>query len=172
MVDGVVVVEVLVATWFPPTLVGATMVMETPLTEQSCVLRSKISEWIIRLCINRRKVYLTLLIWVRANRRNTWREIIAEVLVLAETFIICWRAWCACDSGYCTIGLQFGYIVSYSLPNWTAENIEEWRTAHGGIVERSNITVGVVVADEDVEVEEADAFEDVSRLEGSGGMTW
>lgn len=62
MVDGVVVVGVLVATWFPLTLVGATMVMETPLTEQSCVLRSKISERIIRLCINRRKGYLTLLI--------------------------------------------------------------------------------------------------------------
>lgn len=62
MVDGVVVVGALVATWFPPTLVGATMVMEMPLTEQSCVLRSNISERIIRLCVNIEARDLTLLI--------------------------------------------------------------------------------------------------------------
>lgn len=60
MVDGVVAAEVLVATWFSP--VGVTMVMEMPLTEQSCVVRSNISGIIIRLCVNRRRGYLTFLI--------------------------------------------------------------------------------------------------------------
>lgn len=51
VVDGVVATGVLVATWFPPTLVGEIMVMETPLTEQRDMLRSNISGGRIRLIL-------------------------------------------------------------------------------------------------------------------------